>query len=151
MNDTTAIPSYSQHNFSSLKLCLWSRLWRFILVNPLPFALDIVIKHPFAVTFNDVLEKQVISQTLKEDLSLWICNLPHSSSLEYEECKFPACSLFLSFSSGSRLWIGNVLKLCKFSSTFVQIAFHLFSSWSDEGSDLGSSLYDVSMVNQFWT
>ena len=38
-NKTTVIPLYIQHQFSRMKLYLWGRFWRFILVNPLPFTL----------------------------------------------------------------------------------------------------------------
>ena len=47
MNNTAVFPSYSQYNFTFVKLHLWGRPWRFILVNPLTFALNIVIKDSF--------------------------------------------------------------------------------------------------------
>ena len=68
-NSKSIIPMilpYTQHNFSSMKLCLWSRLWKFILVNPLPFALNIVRKDPSFITCNDILEKWVISLPWKK-------------------------------------------------------------------------------------
>ena len=37
--------------------------------------------------------------TLKEDLSLWICDIPYSSHYEYEKPKRSACSSFPIFSS----------------------------------------------------
>ena len=49
MNNTAVILPYTLHSFSSMKLCLWSKLWRFILVNPLPFVWWVVIKDPFFI------------------------------------------------------------------------------------------------------
>ena len=47
MNNTVVIPTYTQHDFSLMKLCLWIRLQKFIHVNSLSFALNIVIKDLF--------------------------------------------------------------------------------------------------------
>ena len=49
-----------------MKLRLWGRLLKFILDNPLPFVLNIIIKDPFFITCNDILEKQVISLSWKK-------------------------------------------------------------------------------------
>ena len=65
------IPPNTEH-FSSLKLNLWGRLQRFILVNPLPFMLKVSKKKKkkkknfFFITCNDILEKQVISLSWKK-------------------------------------------------------------------------------------
>ena len=56
MNNTAVIPFYTRHRFSSMKLHLWDRLWKF-----LSFALNFVIKDPFFTTFNDIREKWIIS------------------------------------------------------------------------------------------
>ena len=52
MNNPAVISPYTQHNFSSRKLCLWGKQQRFILVNLLDFAVNIVIKDLFLVTHN---------------------------------------------------------------------------------------------------
>ena len=56
-NNTTMILPYTQHNIFSKKLCIQSRLQRFVFVNSLLFALTIVINNLFFVTWNDILEK----------------------------------------------------------------------------------------------
>ena len=66
MKNTAVIKPYKQPNVSSMTLLLWGRLLSFILVNPLPFALNIVIEDPFIVNCNDILEKQVISISRKK-------------------------------------------------------------------------------------
>ena len=73
-------------------LHFWGRLWRFILVNPLPFALKIIIKDRFFLT---LINEPFLC--FEDCLSLWIYDLPYSPHLEYEEPKPSACSLFLSF------------------------------------------------------
>ena len=60
------IPSYPQHIFSSMKFCLWDGQQRFILVNPQPFAFNMIIEDPFFITSNDILEIQVISLPWKK-------------------------------------------------------------------------------------
>ena len=47
MSNTVVISPYTQHNFSSIKLCLCNRLQRFIFVNPQLFELNIVRKDIF--------------------------------------------------------------------------------------------------------
>ena len=49
-----------------MKLYLWGKHWRSILINPLSFALNIVIKDPFFISCNYILEKQVISLIWKK-------------------------------------------------------------------------------------
>ena len=53
--------------FLSWSSALWGRLWRFILVNPLAFALNFVKKALFFfITCNDVLEKEILSLPWKK-------------------------------------------------------------------------------------
>ena len=82
-----------------------SWLQRFILLNALSFVLNIVIKNPFFVTYNDILEKWVISLPWKKSC----CNkymIFSSFHNGYKEPRCLTCSLFWSFSNGSTLWIG---------------------------------------------
>ena len=65
-NNITVILPYKQYKFSSLKLCLWGKQCRFILVNPLHFASNIVTKDPLFVTCIDILKKRVISRSWKK-------------------------------------------------------------------------------------
>ena len=87
-NSKWTIPQWSHHErciiFSSMKLCFWNQLWKFILVNPLLFVLIIIIKDLFFITCNDILEKLVISLPRKNTMDIFT---------------------FLSFSSGSKSWI----------------------------------------------
>ena len=92
MNNTAVIPPYTHHNFSSRKFYFWGRLQRFILVNPLPFTFNIIIKDPFFY-----LERRLVSG---------ISDLPYTFHEEYKEFKHSVCSLFLPFSIAGRLWIG---------------------------------------------
>ena len=48
MNNTTVILPYIQHKFSSMKLCFWVKLQRFIFVNSLLSALNIIMKDSFS-------------------------------------------------------------------------------------------------------
>ena len=48
MNNTSTISQHIQHYFSAMKLSFWIRLWRFIIVNPLPFACKIIVCDPFS-------------------------------------------------------------------------------------------------------
>ena len=97
------------HHSHSITLLTWSyppwnRLQRFILVNSLPFAWNILIKTYFpspALIFlrNKLflwLEKRLVDMDMGSSVFFW----------EDEETKCSACSLFLSFSNGSKLWIG---------------------------------------------
>ena len=84
--DCALIQPYIEYKFSLMKLRLWSWLWKFILVNSLRFILNTVIKDPCYFS------------ALKEDLSQWICYFPYFSHKNYEEHKWPAGSLFRSFS-----------------------------------------------------
>ena len=63
----------------------------------LSFVFNIVIKDPFFVTFNDILESREISL-------LWM----NSSLKVYEKAERATCSFFLSFWGGSRLYIDSV-------------------------------------------
>ena len=67
------------------------------------FVLYIVIKDLFFVTYDDILEKQVISFPWKIS-----CHPGYVIFFIFlnEEPKRPVCPLFLPFSSGDRLWIG---------------------------------------------
>ena len=47
-NKTAMISTYIQNDFSSMKLRLLGRLRRFLLVNLLPFALNIIKNYPFS-------------------------------------------------------------------------------------------------------
>ena len=85
---------------------------------------------------------------LKDNLWQWMCNLLYPSHKEYEEPKLAASSLFLSLSSGSRLWIqmcwGQVL-IVKYFFFRLHSTNSLKASWSrsDEHPDLGSSLNNI--------
>ena len=58
MNNSALIPVYTQHNLSSMKLRFRGKLRWFILVIPLPFELNIVIKDSFLVIYNVIFEEQ---------------------------------------------------------------------------------------------
>ena len=76
MNNTTMIPPYTQRSFSSMKLRLWDWLRRFIIGSPHAFELNIVIKDPFFLTCNDILEKRVIFSDLKKKrLVTLVCDI----------------------------------------------------------------------------
>ena len=60
MNNTATIPPHTQHYFSAMKLSFWIRLWRFILVNPLPFARSIILFNAFFITSNDFICRERI-------------------------------------------------------------------------------------------
>ena len=96
MNNTAVIPPYTQYNFSSVKLHLYSRLQRFIFVNLLSLKLNRIIKDPFFIICNNILEKLIISLSLKKT-----CYNGYAALLsflpEYEEPKCPSWSLFLFF------------------------------------------------------
>lgn len=53
------IPPHAQHYLSSIKLGFWDRLWRFIAITPLPFALNIVVYNPFFITCYDIFKEQL--------------------------------------------------------------------------------------------
>ena len=126
------IPPHTLHNFSSMKLHLWERRRKFIL------ALYIVIKGRFLFPVILSLERKLITM----DMQFYLF-----SHLECEEPRYPACSLYLSFSSGGRLWVGmcwgEMLILKYFSMVCIQAAF-----WfrTDERTSLVSSLNDISMT-----
>ena len=64
--NATMIQPYTQHNFASIKLCPWSKHQRFVFDSSLLFGLNIVIKDPFFITFNNIFENQVISLLWKK-------------------------------------------------------------------------------------
>ena len=62
----------TQNNFSSMKLRYWTRLQRFILINPLPFVLNISLTHFFFfVSCKDILAKKSHLSALIEDFSCY--------------------------------------------------------------------------------
>ena len=83
-----------------MKLCFWSRLLRFIHVDPLPFALNIVIKDPFFITCNDIFEKLVISLPWKK-----ICSYGYAI-FHFLFTMRNQTSFLFTFPSSGRLWIG---------------------------------------------
>ena len=108
------------------------------------FALKIVIKEPF-LSLNDIFWKMKKHfSVLKEDLFLWICNLPYSSPLEHEEIKRSPCSLFHSVLRADR----NLLR-SRANSWVPMCGLHytnsLKASWLrfDRHPDLSSSLNDM--------
>ena len=64
------MPLWSNNTFSTMKLYLWGRIWRFILVNPRPLVWSIVIKAQFFITCNDTLEKWFIAVDMGFFISL---------------------------------------------------------------------------------
>ena len=77
-NNATVIPPYTLQKCSSINLHHWSTQWRFILVNSLTSAINSVIKDPFVVTCDDILEKRIICLPWKK-MSLTTCYFPNSS------------------------------------------------------------------------
>lgn len=90
-----------QHNFPSMELSLWGRAWKFILVNPLLFVLNIVIKDLFFITCNE----WYYSEAANFCLERWLVAMDMQSFLFFSLIS-PACWLFLFFPSSSRWWIG---------------------------------------------
>ena len=125
--NTIVIPPYTLHNFSSMKLQLWSRQQRLILINSVLFALNIVTKDPFFhhLHWYSGGEGGVISLPWKKT-----CSYRYAIFLilQYVKPKCLACSLFLSFSSGSR-WDVLMLILQYCCRDFLSLrVFGLFSS-----------------------
>ena len=117
MNYTAVIPPYKQHKFSAMKLYLWCRLRRFNLVI---FALNIVIKDPFFITCNDILD----FFALKKVLSLWICDFPDIWGLEETSSWLAFPKIFFQTVADCRLECLEVK--WQFSSTFALTAFQRF-------------------------
>ena len=126
-----------------MKTRFWGMLWRFILVNPLLFVLDIVIKDSFFVPCNSILEKRFILKAdfLMSDLSLFFSvSVWGTNTLS-----------LLTFSIFFKWWhilIWNVLKPC----INYQALFHRLHSTNSlivslsktkEHLSLGSSLNDT--------
>ena len=129
MNYTMGIPPYKPYNFSTRKVYYWSRRQRFMLVNPLPFVLNIVIKYPFFFSSSVLIFLRNGS---------FLCLEKRFVTTDMQ------CSLFFSW----RVWGSQMLNMltffknlfqvkvdcglgcvevnCKFSSTFALIAFHQF-------------------------
>ena len=120
MNDTTVIPQCTQRNISSVNLRLWSRMQRFILLNPLLFALNIVIKDLFVVNSNDILEKWI-------NYLIWKKTCCYGYAIVLILLTKSMKNFFLAFSSGGRLWIGlccgQVLILKYFCVSFIAPIF----------------------------
>ena len=105
MNDTVVNLPYAQHNFSSMKLHLWGRLQKFNLVNPLPFALRIVMKDPFFITCNNIFEKQVTEREFVEmDMQTYLF-----FSLRVRRSQIPSLYIFLIFFKGWQIMDWYVL------------------------------------------
>ena len=130
------IPRWSQHNFSSFKLCLCGRLLRFILINLLPFALNIVIKVIFLRNGSFLcLERRLVTMDMQSFLFL----------LSVWGSQMLSLFMFPIFFNWRHIVDWDVLR-CKFLSTFGWIAFQQFSQSilrSDECPGLGSSFNNV--------
>ena len=126
MNNTAVIPPYTNHNICSMMIKLWGKLWRFILVYPLPFALNIIIKDPFFVTCNHIFEEHVISLLWKKTCCYGYAIFLVLLSRRVWRTQMPILLTF-PFSSGGWLWIGMCWNQDYFWTTFVRTAFHQFS------------------------
>ena len=95
-----------QHTIFSIKLRFMRRLWRFILVCPLPFALNLAIKDAFFVSRNDMLEERVISlpwkKTTRNEYDIFLILFTKSMKNWNAEL-----SHFSYHFRGGQLWIGK--------------------------------------------
>ena len=83
-NSKWIIPWWSNHtyHFSSMKLSLWGRLWRLILINSLPFVLNI-FSH-----LSWLSRETSHFSTWKENLSLWIYDVYSSKTIRKCNAQF---------------------------------------------------------------
>jgi len=160
MNNTATIPSHTQHYFSSMNLSFWIRLWRFILVNPLPFARSIILFNAFFITSNDfICRERILVAICRERILVAICRerilvaIDQQSALFFSlrACGTQTTSLltFFIFSKWRHMVDCDVFNLSANSRVLCRALhstndFKVSASKSDERSDLGSSFNDVS-------
>ena len=101
MNNTAVISLCTQNNFSSMKLCIWSRLQGLIIVNPLPIALKIVIKGTLFITWNNILEKTSPMSVLDMALNNLMVRFQNHGTLENAEYPFIAIAPRSTLARGS--------------------------------------------------
>ena len=112
------IPLYTKRNISSIKLRFWSWPLKFVTVNPLPFALNIVVKDSLFVTCNIVLSLS------------WKKKCRYEYSVFINILSKIMRALAPGFHTFQKVWqiATESLFVCtdvkfKFSNTFAQIAF----------------------------
>ena len=155
MNNIVVIAPYTQHKFSSMKLHLWGKPRISIVVNALPFALNIVIKDLFFITCNDVLEKQVISLLWKKT-----CPYEQESFFFFLRVWGSQMTSLLTFPIFSKWWkIGDrdllrfqvVLHGLHSTNSFKSIFIKVWSECLGLGSSLNNISTELNFDNQIET
>ena len=115
MNSITVTRLYTQHNVSSMEFHFWTRLWRFIHVNPLRFAFNNYHHH-----HNGMLLAW-ISLTLSYHSSLSSITLGRSSDIIIKD-PFFLLPVMIFLRNGSFLWLERKLvPMDMWSSSFFSL------------------------------
>ena len=143
-----------------MKLFFWGRLWRFIFVNPLPFALNIFIKDCFLFIY--FLSPVMCSSSL-QFLEKLVISLPWKKTCRYGYAiillrlwgiQMPSLLTFSIFFKLQQIMDLDVLRSsANFQVLLIRLhsinSLKAFWSRSDEYPGLSSSLNDISPERNF--